>query len=134
MKSFYEVSKEADFSAAHLLRDYNGPCENLHGHNWKVRVSVASTQLNEQGMVVDFGLMNTLLKQLIASLDHQLINEIAPFDKTNPTSENIARFIHEGMQKELYLAHNQPKDFNLWVRSVEVWETDRSRAAYYFEP
>ncbi|MDR0956649.1 MAG: 6-carboxytetrahydropterin synthase QueD, partial [Endomicrobium sp.] len=89
----YKLSVTKNFAAAHCLREYNGKCENLHGHNWKIRVAFWGTKLDDKGMLVDFTDIKRHLYKIISYLDHKFLNEISPFDKINPTAENIAMFI-----------------------------------------
>jgi 6-pyruvoyltetrahydropterin/6-carboxytetrahydropterin synthase len=98
----YTVTIETEFSAAHILRGYNGPCSRLHGHNWKVTVEAKTEVLNEIGMSVDFYVLQKKTEEIIAKFDHCDINSIPPFDKElNPTSENIARYIYDELKKLL---------------------------------
>ena len=120
----YQISIKSNFSAAHNLRDYKGKCENLHGHNWNVEVSVESDILNKEGMVVDFIELKRIVKDLLDNLDHKYINEIEPFDKLNPTSENLSCYIFKGISDKL-------KESSIIVKRVDVWETKSSRASYY---
>ncbi|MDD5613835.1 MAG: 6-carboxytetrahydropterin synthase QueD [Candidatus Omnitrophica bacterium] len=120
----YQISIKSNFSSAHNLREYKGKCENLHGHNWNVEVFIESGFLNKEGMVLDFKDARICLDNVINGLDHKYINEIPPFDKLNPTSENIAKFIFEKLNLEL-------SALNLKVKRVDIWETDNSKAAYY---
>ena len=115
----YEIKVIDDFSGAHNLLHYKGKCEKLHGHNWKVELSVYSETLDKTGMVMDFKDVKKILQKTLVKLDHKYLNDIAFFKKNNPTSENIARFIH----KELSRAINKEI-------KVSVWETERSRATY----
>lgn len=118
----YEISVIKTFSAAHALREYKGKCENLHGHNWKVKVAVSGNQLGQAGMLLDFTELKSLLDEALSALDHKNLNEVNPFDKTNPTAENIAAFIY---------AHLKAKAPAGTVLSyVEVWESDTSSAKY----
>ena len=119
----YEVTVTAFFSAAHRLRNYKGKCENLHGHNWKVSVTVRCARLDSAGMVIDFGVLKSRVQQFLNQLDHTFINELPWFKKNNPTSENIARFLSEGLSRSL------SKD-GLKVSSVSVWETENSQAVF----
>jgi 6-pyruvoyltetrahydropterin/6-carboxytetrahydropterin synthase len=119
----YEIRVKGSFSSAHNLREYKGKCEAIHGHNWKVEVSLISENLNSEGMVMDFNLAKKLLSQVLDKLDHKYINEIEPFNKVNPTSENIAKFIFQEMRKKI--------GDNLKVKKVTVWETENSSASYY---
>ncbi|GAB4299789.1 MAG: 6-carboxytetrahydropterin synthase QueD [Myxococcota bacterium] len=119
----YRVSKEIEFSAAHAIRGHLGGCENMHGHNWRVRATVEATKLDDMEMVIDYKELKGILKSIAEKLDHKYINEIEPFIKKNPTSENIARFFFD----ELAGAIN---DGRRRVALVEVWETERNRAEY----
>lgn len=118
----YELIIISDFASAHNLRGYEGECERLHGHNWKVEVAVASKKLNKIGLAVDFKVLKRTLENIIERLDHKYLNEIPPFDKENPSSENIARYIFKQFQKEI-------KDTKT-VR-VKVWESENAAAVYY---
>ncbi len=119
----YTVSKESWFSAAHHLRNYNGKCENMHGHNWKVKVSVSSETLSEEGFVIDFKILKKLMNNILDKLDHYDINTVKPFDTINPTAENIASFIMEEMEKEVIKTRD-----DLYISKVEVWESEGSCA------
>ena len=116
----FEIKVKSDFSAAHNLRNYKGKCEKLHGHNWIVEVAFRYKKLDENGLAVDFRVVKAALKDAIEELDHSYLNELGYFKKTNPTSENIAKFIFKDVKKKI-------KD----IHSVAVWENDRSCAAYY---
>ena len=116
----YKLSVIDWFSSAHFLRQYKGKCENLHGHNWKVRVCLSGNKLDETGMLLDFTDIKKHLKEVIIYLDHKLLNEIKPFDKVNPTAENIAAFIFEKMK----VAETE----NAKICEVEVWESRTSSA------
>ena len=120
----YELTVISDFAAAHNLRQYEGECENLHGHNWKVEVTVASKKLNKIGLGVDFKILKRTLENILKRLDHKYLNEIQPFDKENPSSENIARYIFKQLQKEI-------KDKNIKTARVKVWESENAAAVYY---
>ena len=88
----FEVRVEADFAAAHFLKDYNGKCENLHGHNYKVFTHVKGTELNEGGMLLDFSLLKKVLKSVCKELDHTNLNDMEIF-MNNPSAERIAMYI-----------------------------------------
>lgn len=118
----YTVSVEKTFSSAHALRGYKGKCERLHGHNWKVKVSICGNKLNKVGMLVDFADVKVIIEKILARLDHQYLNEIPPFDKTNPTAENIAAYIFSEAKSEV-------DTLKLKVIQVEVWESETSSAA-----
>lgn len=123
MTSCYTMKILTDFSAAHLLRDYDGPCSRLHGHNWKVEVNVSCVELNEIGMGVDFSDIKAATKTLIEKMDHRNLNEIPPFDKINPTAENLAAYFYKILSKKL-------NDARVAVKDVTIWETDRACVSY----
>lgn len=118
----YEISVERTFSAAHALRGYKGKCENLHGHNWKVRVTVSGQKLDKTGMLVDFTDLKSAVDAVLAKLDHTNLNEVPPFNASNPTAENLAAFVYNGLAK-YRLPH-------IKISCVEVWESDTSSAKY----
>ncbi|MCQ2589669.1 MAG: 6-carboxytetrahydropterin synthase QueD [Treponema sp.] len=129
----FEVRVEADFAAAHFLRDYNGKCENLHGHNYKVYAHVKGSQLNEGGMLMDFSKLKTALRTVCKQLDHTNLNDKDVFDQ-NPSAERIAMYIYNGIieevQKEgLDLSFKEGKTSPV-LFAVDVFETDTSRARY----
>jgi len=95
----YRVSVVRGFSAAHALRGYKGKCEKLHGHNWKIKASLTAAKLDKTGMAMDFTDIKSALDGVLAKLDHSYLNETSPFDKINPTAENIAEYIYVGCQK-----------------------------------
>ena len=119
----YQVSIHTHFSAAHFLRNYKGKCENLHGHNWKVEVTVSSETLDDAGMAIDFTILKQKTNAIIQQLDHRHLNEISHFANLNPSSENIAAYIFNLLKEEL-------KDTNVMLANVSVWESDTSRASY----
>ncbi len=112
------------FSSAHYLRNYQGKCENLHGHNWKVEIVVKGESLNKSGMLVDFGILKRYLKEVLDLLDHKCINdEIDYFKDKSPSSENIAKYIYDNMSDRL-------KDFDVSVDYVKVFESENSFAVF----
>jgi 6-pyruvoyltetrahydropterin/6-carboxytetrahydropterin synthase len=121
----YEVSVEETFAAAHNLRNYKGKCENLHGHNYKVRVVVAGKELDSVGLVFDFVQLKQVIQGVIRSLDHKYLNELPPFDKLNPSAENLARHIYDESTKQLPQAPN-----GAGIASITVWETETTSATY----
>jgi 6-pyruvoyltetrahydropterin/6-carboxytetrahydropterin synthase len=119
----YSIKIQTEFSASHQLRDYNGPCSRQHGHNWKVIIEVKSAKLDKIGMSLDFYELEKKANEIIKKFDHRDINVIPPFDKDlNPTSENIARYIFEELEKQL------PRE--IIISSVSVSETDKYTAKY----
>lgn len=122
----FEVCVEHTFAAAHQLRNYRGKCENLHGHNYRVQVSVEGRELAFNGLLFDFTDLKKALHGVAGYLDHKFLNELPPFDAVNPTAENIAKFICEEVQKSL----PDPPVNGARVCQVKVWETDTSLAIY----
>ncbi len=119
----YELKVIRHFSAAHQLRGYKGKCEELHGHNYKVVVSVLSEKLNDIGLAIDFKELKSLIDKMLDRFDHHLMNDIPPFDSENPSAENIARVIYSEIKRGL------PDGVSL--ARVEVWESRNSSAAYF---
>ena len=119
----YEIYRERVFSASHQLRDYQGGCERLHGHNWRVRVHLEGQDLDKHGMLLDFHDLDAIMVEAIAPFDHQHLNEVAPFLDMNPSSENLARVICERVMASLAAR-------TVRVTRCDVWENDRSRARY----
>ncbi|HIC92615.1 MAG TPA: 6-carboxytetrahydropterin synthase QueD [Syntrophaceae bacterium] len=119
----YELKVVSHFSAAHRLKDFEGNCERLHGHNWKVEVYVTSSSLNKVGLVLDFGIIKQKTQEVLKELDHQYLNELPAFAHQNPSSENIAQFIFDKLNKSL----DTP---NVHISKVAVWESENACAAY----
>jgi 6-pyruvoyltetrahydropterin/6-carboxytetrahydropterin synthase len=119
----FEVSVEYSFAAGHALRGYKGKCENVHGHNYKVRVTVAGHHLNPAGLLMDFAELRASIKRLGEVLDHRFLNEISPFDQVNPSAENIAKYFCEGLEAPI-------RAQGLRVECVTVWETDTTSATF----
>ncbi len=112
------------FSSAHYLRNYQGKCENLHGHNWKVELVVKGETLDKSGMLIDFGILKRYLKEVLDILDHKCINEEIDFFKVeSPSSENLARFIFSELSLRL-------KDYGVCIDYVKVFESENSFAIY----
>lgn len=120
----FEISIESSFSAAHRLKNYQGPCENLHGHNWLVRATVRCETLNASGLGIDFKILKDHLKVILGEFDHKDLNAILDPLRINPSSENIARYIFEKLEKSL-------SGIKVAVARVEVHETPGSCAAYF---
>jgi 6-pyruvoyltetrahydropterin/6-carboxytetrahydropterin synthase len=120
----YELTIETGFASAHQLRGYKGKCEKMHGHNWKVQISVTAERLNEIDLVIDFHDLKRVANEVVSPLDHAYLNEIFPFTEKNPSSENIAKWIYDSMNKKL-------SEDNVRVSSVTVWESDTASASYY---
>jgi len=121
----YEVSVEETFAAAHNLRNYKGKCEDLHGHNYKIRVVLSGKELDSTGLLYDFVNLKHVIRTIIASLDHKYLNELPPFDTINPSAENLARHIFDQASRQLPAAPN-----GAGIASITVWETDTTAATY----
>jgi 6-pyruvoyltetrahydropterin/6-carboxytetrahydropterin synthase len=120
----FEVSVEQTFAAGHALRNYKGKCENVHGHNYRVRITVQGDQLDSTGLLVDFLDIKNLIGGVVDYLDHQFINDLPPFDELNPSAENIAKYFYDRISGGL------KNDVPARVAEVKVWETDTSSAVY----
>jgi len=122
----YELSVKLNFSAAHNLRKLKGKCEALHGHNYKVEILVSSKELTEEGIVMDFGDLKSALKEVLEKLDHKYLNEIPPFDKEEPSCENLAKFITNELLRHI--------TSNVVIKKVTVWESEDTSASYLPTP
>lgn len=122
----YELKTITQFGAAHQLRNYKGKCENLHGHNWKIEVYVKGENLDENGLLVDFKVIKDKTKEIIEELDHKFLNELECFRDINPSSENIARYIYESLERGL-------NDNRVKLSKVTAWESDSACATYWGE-
>jgi 6-pyruvoyltetrahydropterin/6-carboxytetrahydropterin synthase len=122
----FEVQKSASFSAAHALRDYEGPCARNHGHNYRVEVVVRSDRLDARLMVIDFDDLQRLLAPLVERVDHRDLNALTPFDRVNPTAEAIARWFFQ----ELRPAVAESTEGRAHLALVRLWETPDSCVVY----
>jgi 6-pyruvoyltetrahydropterin/6-carboxytetrahydropterin synthase len=120
----FEVAVEQTFAAGHALRNYKGKCENVHGHNFKVRVVIEGEKLDETGLLVDFLDVKAAMQAIIDRLDHVFLNDVAPFDVKNPSAENIAEHFFTEMTRTL------ESPVPVRVREVKIWETDIQSATY----
>lgn len=118
----YELTIISDFASAHFLRGYKGPCENLHGHTYKLELTIEAEELNELGLVVDFREIKIKLKQFLKHLDHVSLNDVPFFKECNPSAENIAGYIYKEFSKKCLPSK---------VKRVRVWESDSSSVTYY---
>ncbi len=119
----YQVAIERHFDAAHYLRDYQGKCEALHGHRYKVVVKVNASKVNDIGLAYDFTVLKKQMDNILERFDHTCLNDIPPFDKINPSSENIASTIYNELKQELT---GEPVS----LYCVEVWESPDSWVSY----
>jgi 6-pyruvoyltetrahydropterin/6-carboxytetrahydropterin synthase len=119
----YRLTIYTQFAAAHNLINYQGDCENLHGHNWKVEVTVAAKELDKAGLGIDFKILKRETNKVLDQLDHKYLNDLAPFKEYSPSSENIARFLFEELGRTL-------TSDNVAVEKVNVWESENACASY----
>jgi len=123
----FELTVESDFSSGHYLRNYRGRCENPHGHNYKVRITLAGSELDEAGLLLDFKLLKQVMRPVIDRIDHQMLNDLEPFTTVNPSAENIARyFYHQTNQQLAEMTHGRVR-----VKDCTIWETDTTSATYF---
>jgi len=120
----FEVSVEETFAAGHALRNYKGKCENVHGHNYRVQVTFSGPELDSIGLLVDFVVVKKLMQTVVDRLDHQYLNDLAPFDVLNPSAENMAKYFYDEIGSGL--GQSTP----VRLGQVRVWETDTSSATY----
>jgi 6-pyruvoyltetrahydropterin/6-carboxytetrahydropterin synthase len=123
----FEVSVEESFAAGHALRGYRGKCENPHGHNYKVRITLRGQELDKIGLLFDFKDLKLAMNQIIDRLDHQYLNDLDPFKVANPSAENLARYFYDETSQQLRQATNG----RVCVKDVRVWETDSTTATYF---
>lgn len=119
----YEVTIKKSFSAAHLLKEIGGKCEELHGHNFHVEISVAAKSLNEEGLLIDFRVVKRWADEVLEQLDHKYLNELDYFKNANPSAEAIARLLYERIGEKALEA-------KVALTRVTVWESDNSRVSY----
>lgn len=120
----YQLRIVTSFAAAHNLRNYQGDCENLHGHNWRVEVNVTARELDAAGLGIDFKVLKGETNRILKTLDHKYLNELEPFRELSPSSEQIARYLFRELSRTL-------DDGNVTVSSVSVWESDAACATYF---
>jgi 6-pyruvoyltetrahydropterin/6-carboxytetrahydropterin synthase len=120
----YEITVLSQFSGAHRLRYLHGKCEALHGHNWKIEVTVASNRLRKEGIVIDFKILKAHLEKILKSLDHAYLNDLPYFSGREPSSENIAKYIFDRLKGEL-------KKNPGTLKKVTAWESETSSATYF---
>jgi 6-pyruvoyltetrahydropterin/6-carboxytetrahydropterin synthase len=127
MTGMFEVTVDAGFSSGHYLRDYHGKCENPHGHNYKVKVTLRGKELDHSGLLLDFKELKNVLRPVIEYLDHFMINDLKPFDVINPSAENLAKYFFDETNKQLSGLTNG----RVQVKDCTIYETDTSSATYY---
>ena len=119
----YELKVVTHFAAAHRLTMVGEKCENLHGHNWKIEVFVRGENLDDAGVLMDFGIIKTQVRDIMSLLDHKFLNELAYFQNSQPSSENIATFIARELEKRI-------EDPAVSISRVNAWESENACAAY----
>lgn len=119
----FELKIISHLAAAHQLRELGGPCERLHGHNWKIEVSVVGDSLGKSGLLMDFKWIKSATENVVKELDHRFLNELEAFADLSPSSENIARYIYEALARDL---NNE----TVKVSRVTAWESDSACATY----
>ncbi|MBI4765230.1 MAG: 6-carboxytetrahydropterin synthase QueD [Deltaproteobacteria bacterium] len=122
----YELKIITQFAAAHRLLNFQGKCEQLHGHNWKVEVFVRADRLDSAGLVRDFGDIKAVTQEVLNGFDHHYLNELIPFQQDNPSSEHIARYLFQELSRRL-------NDDRARVSKISVWESDSACATYWGE-
>jgi 6-pyruvoyltetrahydropterin/6-carboxytetrahydropterin synthase len=120
----FEVTIEETFAAGHALRNYKGKCENVHGHNYRCQVTFEGEQLDEIGLLVDFVELKRAVHSVLDRMDHQWLNDFPPFDKLNPSAENMAKFIYDEVSTGMKIPNNAR------LARVKLWETDTASATY----
>jgi 6-pyruvoyltetrahydropterin/6-carboxytetrahydropterin synthase len=123
----YQVTVEDSFAAGHFLRNYRGKCENPHGHNYKVRITLQGEKLDKAGLLLDFKELKQVMKPVIERLDHQMINEVEPFTTINPSAENLAKYFFDETNRSL----SRTTDGRVSVKDVTIYETDTTTATYW---
>jgi len=123
----FEVTVEDSFAAGHYLRNYKGKCENPHGHNYKVRVTLQGSELDHAGLLLDFKDLKVVMKPTIDRLDHQMMNDIEPFTTLNPSAENLAKYFYDETNSRL----KNVTAGRVSVKVVTIWETDTTTATYF---
>jgi len=123
----YEVTVEAGFSSGHYLRNYQGRCENPHGHNYKVLVTLIGAALDATGLLLDFKMLKQVMRPVIDRIDHQMLNDLEPFTTLNPSAENIAHYFYQQTNEQLA----SMTAGRVRVKDCTIWETDTTYATFY---
>jgi 6-pyruvoyltetrahydropterin/6-carboxytetrahydropterin synthase len=123
----YEVTVERGFSSGHFLRNYKGKCEHPHGHNYKVRITLCGETLDAAGLLLDFRDLKQVMHPVIDRIDHQMLNDLEPFTKINPSAENLARFFYDETNRQL----SEMTGGRVRVKDCTIFETDTTTATYY---
>lgn len=121
----FEIAVEETFAAGHALRGYKGKCEDVHGHNYRVRIVLAGEKLDNVGLLYDFVELRKHMADVIGSLDHKFLNDFPPFTELNPSAENLAKYFYDELRRRLGTSPNGAA-----LREVTVFETDTTTATY----
>ena len=129
----FELKVKSDIASAHQLHGYEGRCKDLHGHTWKIEVTVQNETLDKIGMVADFRVMKKLLKEVLGPIDHVFLNDLPYFKTVNPTTENIAKYVYQNFSKACLPVNQQTGQTGapLRLKQVEVWESESASSIYY---
>ncbi len=122
----FEITKTAEFAAAHSLRDYDGPCARNHGHNYRLELTVRGGVLDDQRMLIDFTALDRVLGPFLERVDHRNLNEVPPFTEVNPTAEAVAAWIHAELAREIGAASGG----RARLTAVRLWETPDACVTY----
>jgi len=122
----FQVTVDETFSSGHALRGYKGKCENVHGHNYKVRVTLEGPQLDSVGLLYDFTHLKRVIREIVGGVDHKFLNDMAPFDVINPSAENLAKYFYDETTRQMNAMPEGAK-----VASITIWETDTTSATYW---
>jgi 6-pyruvoyltetrahydropterin/6-carboxytetrahydropterin synthase len=123
----FEVTVERGFSSGHYLRNYKGKCENPHGHNYKVRITLRGEKLDKAGLLLDFRDLKQVMLPVIDRLDHQMLNDLDPFTTLNPSAENLAKYFYDETNRQL----DEMTGGRVRVKDCTIYETDTTTATYY---
>ena len=122
----FEIFVEETFAAGHALRGYRGKCENPHGHNYRLRITLQGPELDSTGLLYDFVHLKQVIHTVMDGVDHKFLNDQAPFDVLNPSAENIAKYFYDEVSRQISASPNGAA-----ITRVDIWETDTSRASYW---
>jgi 6-pyruvoyltetrahydropterin/6-carboxytetrahydropterin synthase len=123
----YELTVERGFSSGHYLRNYKGKCENPHGHNYKVKITLRGETLDHAGLLLDFRDLKQVMRPVIDRLDHQMLNDLEPFTTLNPSAENLAKYFYDETNRQLA----EMTGGRVLVKDCTIYETDTTTATYY---
>src|ERR1700730_13497957 len=126
IQNMFQVSVEETFSSGHALRGYKGKCENVHGHNYRVQITLEGPQLDSIGLLVDFTHLKQVIRYIVGGVDHKFLNDQAPFDVINPSAENLAKYFYDEITRQLSAVPE-----GAGITCITIWETDTTSATYW---